>query len=265
MSSEMKNRTPSPAQPASSLDPERLLSALLDGYPDSRLGALIRGVVHNLNGSLQILSMQTEILQRMLRKEEAITPAIRDKADQCLTQVEQFGSMIQILMRRALEGEETSPQRFQLNDVLEEELAVARHNLFFKHQVLVQKVFSPSLPVWEGNRQDFRTAFGNLIQNALEAMENSQRKELKICTAAGGNSAEVLIEDTGAGLDPEMRSRLFQPFFSTKGGRHRGLGLYVAKVLLEPHRAGFTYTFQKNQTVLRAVFPLPFSGKNKKN
>ena len=58
---------------APSLPPEaqKLLSAFIDRYRYSSLGALLKGVVHNLNGSLQILSMQMELLQRMLSKEES--------------------------------------------------------------------------------------------------------------------------------------------------------------------------------------------------
>jgi two-component system, NtrC family, sensor kinase len=262
---EMENQTTLPVHPPSALDPEKLLAAFLDGYGDFRLGSLIRGIVHNLNGSLQILSMQMEILQRMLQKEEAISPAIREKTDRCIAQVEQFGQAVQVLMRRALEREEELSPKINLNEILDAELAMAHHDLFFKHQVRVERALSPSLPPLKGKRHEVSQAIGNLIQNAIEAMENSPRKELKICTMAGVNSAEVLIQDTGCGLDPEMRSRLFQPFFSTKGGRHRGLGLYVARYLLEPYRADFTYTFQSDRTVLRMVFPVLMSAKKKKS
>lgn len=251
---------------ASSLESEKLFAAFLDGYGDGQLGSLIKGIVHNLNGSLQILSMQIEMLQRMLQKEERLAPAIQEKAEQCMTQVDEFRSVLEILMRQAVAREEKSPQRIHLNDILEEELAAARHNLFFKHQVQIEKAFSPALPSLHGIRLDFSQALRNCIQNAIEAMEDSERKELKICTEPGSGGAQITIQDTGCGLPRDLRPRLFQPFFTTKRGRHYGLGLYVSGKLLAPYQAGFRYTFQRDHTLLRMHFPdsPSSSGKKKK-
>ncbi len=248
-----------------SLDAEKLLAAFLDVYRDSGLGSLIKGVVHNLNGSLQVLSMQMEILQRMVQKEDRIEPAVREKAEQCVGQIEQFRSAIQVLMRRAVASEEGTPEKIHLNDILEEELAILGHNLFFKHHVQVEKALSPSLPQLHGHRENFTRGLGNLIQNAVEAMEATPRRVLTIGTTSGTEGAEVIIQDTGCGLAGDLRPRLFEPFFTTKGGRHSGLGLYLAKKLLDPYNAGFRFEFQKEQTVFRVVFPPLQSGKKRKN
>ncbi len=54
------------------LDPQaqKLLAAFIDSHRAATLGSLLKGIIHNLNGSLQILSMQMELLQRMLPPEE---------------------------------------------------------------------------------------------------------------------------------------------------------------------------------------------------
>jgi signal transduction histidine kinase len=247
-----------------SLDAEKLLAAFLGLYRESSLGSLIKGVVHNLNGSLQILSIQMEILQRMLQKDDRIGPDIRKKAEQCVGQIEQFRSAIQVLMQRSAASEEEGPERISLNDILEEELAILHHNLFFKHHVQVEKALSPSLPLLHGRRESFTSGLANVIQNAIEAMEATPRKVLTIGTISSTQGAEVTIQDTGCGVADELRPRLFEPFFTTKGGRHSGLGLYLAKKLLAPYNVKFRYAFQKDQTVLRVLFPFLLSGKRKK-
>ena len=52
-------------------EPQKFLSAFIDRYRCSTLGELLKGVIHNLNGSLQILSMQMELLQRALSHQDA--------------------------------------------------------------------------------------------------------------------------------------------------------------------------------------------------
>ncbi len=242
------------------LQADKLFAAFLDCYRDSHLGALIKGIVHNLNGSLQILGMQMEMLQRMLEREKNISPPIHQKAAECIDQIDHFRSMIEILMSKALDDEEELPQKIHLNELLEEDLATEKHNLFFKHQVQVQKALSPTLPLLKGYRRDFSQGLWNLIQNAIEAMGESSRQELTIATNARGDSVEVMIKDTGCGVSEKMQPHLFQPFFTTKGGRHHGLGLYISRKLLTPYGAFFRYTSQKEETIFRIIFPIPKSG-----
>jgi PAS domain S-box-containing protein len=77
--------------------------------------------------------------------------------------------------------------------------------------------------------------FSNVIANALDAM--SRGGTLHIATrkvvSLGGDGLEVVIRDTGAGIRPENLPRIFDPFFTTKGELGTGIGLWVAKQLIE--------------------------------
>jgi signal transduction histidine kinase len=78
-----------------------------------------------------------------------------------------------------------------LNQILEEELTLLHHNLFFKHQIKVKKSFAGSLPKFKGYDPDIRRGLLNLIQNAVESMETSAGKELEIKTVSHGDRVEV--------------------------------------------------------------------------
>jgi two-component system, LuxR family, sensor kinase FixL len=75
----------------------------------------------------------------------------------------------------------------------------------------------------------------NLIRNAIEAMENSDRPALTITASLNSASmVEVSVSDTGRGLSPDIRARLFEPFITDKPSG-LGIGLSICRVIVEAH------------------------------
>jgi two-component system sensor kinase FixL len=75
----------------------------------------------------------------------------------------------------------------------------------------------------------------NLIRNAIEAMEESARKELLIASLPhGSNFVELSVADTGSGIAPEIAAQLFQPFVTTKR-QGMGVGLSISRSIVENH------------------------------
>jgi signal transduction histidine kinase len=252
----LANLPPSAKSPVL-LEPEKLLSAFIDRYRSSTLGAFVKGIVHNLNGSIQILSMHMELIQRMLTREgDRVPPEIQDQVEQCLEQVDGFKAMVELIIQKGQHEDQDTPQMIQLNDLLEEELALLKHNQFFKHQVRVQKLFSYPLPPIKGYYADFSQGFFNLIQNALEAMEKSTLKELTLITEKKDDQLRVKIKDTGCGFSEEMKANLFQPFSTNKRGDHRGLGLFISREILSRYGATFSCSSQEGETIFEVLFPL---------
>ena len=100
----------------------------------------------------------------------------------------------------------------------------------------------------------------NLLRNALEALEGSDRRELTIVTSpAGDGMIAVDVADTGHGIAPEVAPRLFLPFVTTKR-QGMGIGLSISRTIVESH--GGQMTVQPNpgggtvfRFTLRAVTP----------
>ena len=236
---------------------DKLLSAFVDRYRYSALGALVKGIIHNLNGALQVLSMQMELLQKVVTKEgEEITSPAQAKMEKCFEQMEKMKGMLDLLLERAAHEDHDDHQTIRLNDLLEEELGLLHHHLVFKHTVKVQKDFSPTLPLMKGYYIDFREGLLSLIQNAIEAMEASPRKELTVVTEERDHEVKILVKDTGCGISEEVKRNLFRPFFTTKGGKNYGLGLFISRELLTPYGAVFDFTSRKGETTFSVNFPL---------
>jgi len=75
----------------------------------------------------------------------------------------------------------------------------------------------------------------NLMRNAIEAMQNTTRRELVISTRSfRPDIIEVAVADTGSGISPEIAAKLFQPFVTTK--QHgMGVGLSISRTIVEAH------------------------------
>jgi len=235
---------------------EKLLSAFIERYRHATLGRLLQGVLHNLNGSLQVLSMQMELLERMAgRQEGGVSPEIQGQIAKCLEQLDQFQVTLDVLLQKGVHDDQSEHQMVSLNDLLEEELSILHHNLFFKHHVRIHKAFAASLPLLKGSYPNFSQGLLPLIENAVEAMADSERKELTIVTGLQGNRIQVQIKDTGDGIPEDVQANLFKPFFTTKAGNHPGLGLYVARTLLSPYGASFHCSSGGGETVFEVSFP----------
>jgi signal transduction histidine kinase len=89
--------------------------------------------------------------------------------------------------------------------------------------------------VW-GNAQQLQQVLVNLVMNAAHAMERTERRVLRLVTRSDDGRVVLTVQDTGEGMTPETRARLFTPFFTTKApGQGTGLGLSVTRRIVEEH------------------------------
>jgi C4-dicarboxylate-specific signal transduction histidine kinase len=202
--------------------------------------------------------MQVELLQGALLKEgDKINSSLNVKMSQCQDQLDKLKATVEVLMQKGIHDENETSQPIYLNNLLDEELSLWHHNLFFKHHIKVMKSFSPQLPPLQGHYLDFSQGLSNLIQNAVEAMEETPTKELFVATSVRDDQVHVMIRDTGCGLSEEIKPNLFKPFCTNKGGRHHGLGLFISRELLTPYGASFFFSSREGETAFSVRFPLP--------
>ncbi len=126
--------------------------------------------------------------------------------------------------------------------------------------VRLQAELAPNpLPV-QADRELLRRVLVNLIDNAAEAMEGTPLRELLVETRLqpAADTVEVVVADTGHGISPEDKDRLFLPHFSTRG-RGTGLGLAIASRIVAEHHG--TIRVEDNQPFgTRFVIRLPAAG-----
>jgi two-component system nitrogen regulation sensor histidine kinase NtrY len=102
--------------------------------------------------------------------------------------------------------------------------------------IIVETQFAEGLPPIKADEELLRRVLANLIDNAAEAMEGATIRKLRVATRtqSDGDAVEIEIADSGHGISPQDKERLFLPHFSTKE-RGTGLGLAIASRIVSEH------------------------------
>jgi signal transduction histidine kinase len=120
----------------------------------------------------------------------------------------------------------------------EQTLASLRPQKLFREVELRLQAASP-LPQLVGDADQLRQVLVNLLLNAAQAMAG--RGRLTVTLRREGEQAVLEVADSGPGVPPELRERIFEPFFSTKrSGEGTGLGLAICRKLVEDHGGRLT-------------------------
>jgi signal transduction histidine kinase len=105
--------------------------------------------------------------------------------------------------------------------------------------ISLRTTLADNLPAVRADGGLIRSVVVNLIDNAAEALENSSFREILISTCAhpDAETVEICVSDTGHGISPQDKDKLFLPHFSTKD-RGTGLGLAIAARIVAEHGGG---------------------------
>lgn len=95
----------------------------------------------------------------------------------------------------------------------------------------------------------------NLLQNAVEALPETGGRVCVTASITPCGALEILVADNGAGVPPEIRKNLFQPFFSTKGGRGTGLGLATSEKIVKEHGGSLVLAPSASGACFRMLVP----------
>lgn len=205
----------------------------------NELGEMASTLAHELNQPLAAIANYTQGCVRLLgQMDDALAARMREALEETARQSLRAGEIIRRLREFVTRGEtEKAPQ--DIRKLVEEAGALA---LMGSRERGIRSVFdfAPGAELVTVDRVQIQQVLINLIRNAMEAMRDSERRELVVRTAMDGPE-RVLVEvsDTGPGISEEIEARLFQPFVTSKPGG-MGIGLSISKRILEAHGGELT-------------------------
>ena len=211
-------------------------SELLRAQKSAAWHEVARRVAHEIKNPLTPIALSAQrILRQIDRLELAAAPRrILDECAQTITRsVESVKTLVDEFSQFA-RFPSAQPVRSDLNEVTREALAVFRGRL---DGIDLRTSFAPDLPPVNIDREQFQRVVVNLVDNAAEAMQDSLVKNLYVATQHGAaDTVELVVADSGCGISPDEKEKLFLPYFSTKG-RGTGLGLAIVSHIVAEHGA----------------------------
>lgn len=209
--------------------------------PLIQTGRLLAGILHDLNNPLMHIMGQTEFLQ-MIHPEIENLVLIQDQA-------RRMGKMVSAIMQRLKSSQSRKMEWIQVNKLLEEEVFFLDCQPFFKFEIEKEWQLQDNLPLVRGIPAELNQVFGNIIRNAAEAMVGQPVKRLTIKTWYDAAGIHVSVQDSGPGIPRHLQHRVFESFFTTKGGgagmlgsMGMGIGLYHSKELIQQYGGSIDMT-----------------------
>jgi nitrogen fixation/metabolism regulation signal transduction histidine kinase len=233
------------------------ITNLIQAQRDAAWGEVARRLAHEIKNPLTPIQLSAERLRHkylpMMSGDDA--DVLNRATNTIVQQVESMKMMVKEFSEYA-----RSPKLVLapvvINDLVNDVLELYRAE---GGRLQVRALMDPALTTIEADAGRLRQLLHNLIKNAIEAMTSQAEPRLEVRTLLQRTpelqAAELIIEDNGSGVPPEMIDKLFEPYVSTKP-KGSGLGLAIVKKIVEEHN-GVIWVEQGVENGARFIIRLP--------
>ncbi len=195
------------------------------------LGRLSSGAAHEIRNPLNILSLNLQMLEIKGKLDDDTKKAV----DICHTQINRIVKIIEGLQKFSRISEKKLSQE-NIQEVIDHVLSLSAPRIKTE-DVTAGVQCDPDLPRIFMDRAAMEQAFFNLISNALDAMKDQGKRDLRISAKRKDGHILVTVSDTGHGIREEILPKLFEPFFTTKDpDKGTGLGLSISYGIIQDHK-----------------------------
>src|SRR5262249_54105064 len=187
--------------------------------------------------------------ERISREITELTDTLRDNLDKIVQHGKRADAIVKNMLLHSREGS-GEHRLVEANALLEESLNLAYHGARAENQgfkINMERSFDPAAGQVDVYPQEITRALLNLISNGFYAatkrkeQDNSDSYEptLMVATKNLGDRVEITIRDSGPGIPPEVKEKMFNPFFTTKpAGEGTGLGLSITHDIIVKQHSG---------------------------
>jgi signal transduction histidine kinase len=217
-------------------------------------------VAHNVTQPLSSILADIEAAQLILNRKEPDLAALRDLLADVRNEDLRANRFVES-MRLPMRKHELQFGRVDVNELIAEVLSMVLPDAL-RRKVAIQSTLEPGLPRIPADRLQLQQVLLNLVDNALDAMDDTpvKQRRLLVCTELlDDEMVKVVVLDTGVGIDPAQAERLFDSFFTTKTDR-LGLGLSMARAIVHMH-GGEIWAERRPSGGAAFMFTVPLSQK----
>jgi PAS domain S-box-containing protein len=228
--------------------------------------AIMAAIAHEVRQPLMAIVINGSAARRFLARAPAdideATANLNRIINDCRRASEVFDSILTLFRR-----EDQERQAIDVNEIALEVLQSSRGELA-EHRVTTRTELASELPLISGHKRQLQQVISNLVQNAIEAMDNTTDRDRLLRVRTGLHNRDAIIvavEDSGPGVDPKQLGSIFDAFFTTKS-HGIGLGLAICRMIVERHGGQLTAASDGNNGArFQFVLPTDFSDAAREN
>lgn len=217
------------------------------------IGKIAAGVSHEINNPLAIICGKVSLAIDMVeagQPKEKILPLLT-KVDATADRISQIVQALNTFSRNNFGALKTT---CSLNDIIEDCL-VSFQDKIEANGIFLDLNLRENVTI-EADPTQVYESLSHLISNSIDAMELSLIKKLSIELSHNSEKAFIRVSDTGHGIEDAILDSIMEPFFTTKDvGKGKGLGLSIAKNLIEAHEGFITIEKNRHPTVFQVLLP----------
>jgi len=212
---------------------DRAKSKLIQSEKMSAFGQMSAGIAHEVKNPLAGILGYAQIVKKKLDDRPELVAHVEIIEKETIRCKE----IVENLMRFARQ-EKAQFVRIDVNRAVRDSVRLVEHQISVSGIKIVQNYALEGGPIFiKGNTNQLQQVMLNLMLNAQHAMESKGSLTVSTHYDEKGGRAMVVVSDTGVGMPPEVQSRIFEPFYTTKGvGKGTGLGLSVSIGIVKDHK-----------------------------
>ncbi|MCG8567168.1 MAG: PAS domain S-box protein [Desulfobacterales bacterium] len=199
------------------------------------LGTMAAGMAHEINQPLNVIQICSDLILKMIKKGVTIPEdELVSMANDIIDNVARAAGVIKHVRDFARQSDRDL-KKLNINDPIQDVFKVLGHQLTV-HSVAVELDLADDLPEIRAEHNRLEQVFINLVTNAIDAMDEKAsasdtpvEKTLSIQSVFQNDRVQVVVSDTGVGMDDSVKQKIFEPFFTTKEtGKGTGLGTSIS-------------------------------------
>ena len=204
----------------------RMQEAMIQSEKLAATGRMAAAIAHEINNPLEAITN----LAYLLSTDPSLSQAGKKYADVLLEEITRASDVAKQSLGFFRDSKKPGP--FDVCELLD---SVARlyRPVLEKKRIDLTRDYIGGCDVF-GSAAEIRQVFANLVRNAIDAVEAGGHIQLRIRETSTG-MRRIVVADNGHGIAPQTRTRLFQPFVSSKGAAGNGLGLWVSHGIIKNH------------------------------
>jgi signal transduction histidine kinase len=211
------------------------------------LGRVVGGVAHEIRNPLNSLRLTLELLNRRVQRQEGETAPI----DAAVAEVDRLDGILTKLLAFGRPGADER-ERQKLEPTIRRAVGMAEERATRRNISIALDLDQVRQSEAEVDASQIEQVLLNLLLNAVEASPDGAR--IEVAVRNGDRDIAIEVIDHGTGIDPEVRQKIFDPYFTTKD-TGSGLGLAISREILRRHGGDLSFESEPGKTAFRASLP----------